>query len=313
MSGVVGRVPPRVGVCKTCLAEFRSTDDRGFCSLACYSASPEANQRLRDAVGTNLRWRRERLAAMPKSLDHKCDECGKEFSVKRLCDRRRFCCTLCYRTWYKNRFDRWIANPQTIALPQNYDEYFSGKEMMCPVAGCRWFGRNLGAHADKSHGIPVGEMKRILGCNKSTPLVTPDVSDKLSLIAHERDLPSLGVQWKPGESGVRTEGIGNRLEAREHRRKSRMIRDLSEKPAIEHTCEGCREKFTSEHTYSRYCTKRCRDRFYQTVKFKDFDLTCANCGRQFKGRGEQRRNPSACCGIQCRNERNAKLKARAVV
>lgn len=45
----------------------------------------------------------------------------------------KVCGSRCYRLFMAGRFDRWIVNPQTISLPQNYDEFLVKKELPCLI------------------------------------------------------------------------------------------------------------------------------------------------------------------------------------
>ena len=63
---------------------------------------------------------------------------------------KKFCSKDCRRLHYAERFDRWVANPETLALPQCYDEFLMQEELPCLIDGCEWKGKHLARTATRS-------------------------------------------------------------------------------------------------------------------------------------------------------------------
>ena len=78
------------------------------------------------------------------------------------------------------RFDRWIANPQTLALPQAYDEFLTGEELPCLVEGCNWRGQWLSLHMNYTHGVPADEFKRAAGFNLKSGIISGPMREALA-------------------------------------------------------------------------------------------------------------------------------------
>lgn len=189
--------------CDTCGAEFRSYRDRKFCTMACYWAS-----------------RRGRRVVEYRK-DH-CMSCGSTIEVRPGVRKRLFCDRGCTREFMAKRFDRWFANPQTIALPQGYDEFLAQPRLPCLVDGCLWEGDDLSKHMNFTHGVSKDDFKRLAGFNVRTGVIG------IALYRAMRDrrlenpisprVSALPPQHK-GQPGFRT-----RAEGREHMRKAHALR-----------------------------------------------------------------------------------------
>src|SRR5262249_15951573 len=129
-----GKLPPWVGVCQQCGQEFRAKyKGRKYCSIKCYRSSPDLMERLRvQSSKLALEAREAQGFHSAERLTKKCLQCGTEMYVRpKEFNTKRYCSKPCYRAYMADRFDRWIANPQGIALPQGYDEFLSQEELPC--------------------------------------------------------------------------------------------------------------------------------------------------------------------------------------
>lgn len=163
-------------VCEHCKKEFHRTagdlnnphSSNKFCSRRCYHESGHPNSRKGPVV--------ERVCL-------KCLQCGVEFQERRSEVARRgrkFCSVPCKRRYFSERFDRWVANPEEVPLPQNYDEFLTQEELPCLFADCEWVGRNLGIHVNHAHGISAADFKEMAGFNRGTALVSPSAHERMS-------------------------------------------------------------------------------------------------------------------------------------
>ncbi|WP_339667252.1 hypothetical protein [uncultured Marinobacter sp.] len=250
-------IPDR-GPCRRCGKPFRSRTAKQYCSMDCYISS--------DAFYTMLCANRMKLAQMPswnagkRTGEYKpCLECGEEVYNKPS-EKKKFCSSICYRQYMAKRFDRWVANPQEMALPQCFDEFMSTDELPCLVEGCDWVGQHLGGHVQLAHGILANEFKRAAGFNLSTGLVGADLHRKMVDASSgkgnlEQMLAARLLLGKPGM-------IYQSLEGREHQQKSRVV--ASEIPGPMRDCKGCGKTFRQKNHYGRtkFCTIECRKQFY---------------------------------------------------
>ena len=171
LSNLLRKPKPQHGPCPTCGCMFESRAPKRFCSMRCYLASPihpmrtlagtEASRRKRLSLPDDARYNRER---------RHCLHCDGEF-VEIPSKPKRFCSQACYRLYMAGRFDRWIASPQRIALPQAYDEFLASEELPCLVEGCESVGQHLSTHMNITHGVPAAEFKRAAGFNATTGVV----------------------------------------------------------------------------------------------------------------------------------------------
>ena len=213
------------------------------------------------------------------------------------------------------RFDRWIAAPQNIALPQGYDEFLSQNELPCLIEGCNWTGRHLGNHVNFAHGIPVEEFKRAAGFNKTTGLCTPAVSDTLANRPHLQDKEALKAAFL---ENVSTENsippvVRNyrSLEGREHRVKAISLLSCGPPKEVELVCIACGSEFHPGPltVNAKYCSIECRNKWYKENRKRAW-LTCFGCGKDFEGSRQQElgfeRGRPVFCGMKCRGRHNIK-------
>lgn len=255
---------PNRGPCKTCGKEFFSRGLKKFCSLACYTTSDQfklqsernreknASQETRDKIAAALRTG-EKVA---------CLECQAEIYQKKSRP-RKYCSNSCYRSYMAKRFDRWVANPEGLSLPQCYDEFLSKPTLTCMIDGCGWSGHFLALHMNTAHGVPKNEFKRAAGFNLGTGVISKHMSDILCARAPNIDqLPLL----KQGELLGGPKLTYRSTEGKEHRAKARSI--ATETAGPERLCDGCGVKFTQSTICGRakYCTPTCRDDHYAKKK-----------------------------------------------
>lgn len=241
-----------------------------------------------------------------------CKGCQVEYPRSR---KAAFCSRQCQRRYFAERFDRWIANPEFVALPQNFDEFLARVILTCPIAGCEWEGESLGTHVNYEHGVTARNFKKLCGFNLKTGLIGQNLSE--SMAAKAKRLLAEGV-WT---AGVPAGSIATKpesyvsLEAKEHARKTR-----AELPAFREVylnCKSCGVEVQQPYLGQRlYCSTACRSKFYGRKAIAD--LRCAYCGGQFTGsRAQARRSQKAlpvCCSEGCRNRLNvtAALAARGI-
>ncbi len=158
------------------------------------------------------------------------------------------------------RFDRWIANPQTMALPQCYDEFMTVDELPCLIEGCGWVGRHLGTHVQLAHGILADDFKRAAGFNLSTGLVGAELHKLLVEINtgkgdRERVIAAGEISNRHGLRGYYSS------EASEHHAKARALAGNGP----QRTCRGCGAIFQQSTPFglAKYCTIECRERTYK--------------------------------------------------
>ena len=227
------------GPCPTCERMFQSRVVKTYCSLTCYLSSPQL---------------RERLAARNKLLKEGretrvCPECAATFTVKPS-NRKRFCSKTHYRSYMAERFDRWIANPCMIALPQAFDEFLNQQELTCLVEGCAWRGAQLSSHMNFAHGVSVDEFKKMAGFNLTTGVISRPLREQFEA----RPYAGIGAPT-PKHTGPSSDPYRS-LESREHFRKAKALRDGV---TVAKVCDGCRQSYHGQ-PHSRYCSVPCRSR-----------------------------------------------------
>jgi hypothetical protein len=133
-----------------------------------------------------------------------CLECGIEFPRKQSDwdNGMRFHNKLCRRAYQAKRFDRWIASPETMPLPQNYDEFLVQGVLSCLVEGCRWFGHNLSTHMNLTHGLDAVNFKVQAGFNLRTGVVSAPMSERMSSSKRAADQRRKANGDPPWQSGV---------------------------------------------------------------------------------------------------------------
>lgn len=273
-----GRKPRKgvlAGPCQTCGQMFESRTDKMFCSMGCYTQSRQFQEMLQQNRARAAETQAERSKKLRKGQNVPCLECGAEFYQKPACKGhppRKFCCKTCYRSYMAKRFDRWVANPQSMALPQCYDEFLDSEELECLVDGCDWVGKHLSAHMNLAHGVTAKEFKRAAGFNISTGVVSRPVSEAMrerALVGvadakydQDRDFALLLAHKALADDMVRYRS----LESREHARKAAAIMG----PGPQRSCKGCGKLFQQKTTSGRalYCSPRCRDSAYADQRRK---------------------------------------------
>jgi len=262
---------PMRGPCPTCGKPFQSRTAKIFCSQACYMGSEQFKAHIRAAQTKTLQPEIRAKLHASRSANHteefQCKECGKpgrrKLSEGKRNKRRQFCCKPCYREYMAKRFDRWVANPETLALPQNYDEFLTQAELPCLVEGCGWHGRWLTLHMNQAHGVPAEEFKRAAGFNLSTGVITTEMARSLQARPSNGRPELLDAARIASAVAVRENPVRYRsLEAVEHARKARAL--LCEEVGPERECRGCGVSFRQRHVFGRavYCTVDCRQQHY---------------------------------------------------
>lgn len=267
MEGKKPRKGVLAGPCRTCGQMFESRIDKMFCSLDCYTKS----EQFKNMVAENLKKagsresieRRAQAAKLGKDVP--CLECGADFYQKRPIKgkpARKFCSTSCYRTYLAKRFDRWVANPEGMALPQCYDEFLDREELACVVDGCNWTGNHLTMHMNQAHGVMADDFKRAAGFNLSTGVI----SKPLAKAYREREI--VGVAACPNDAALELAhaALANNpiryksLEGKEHAKKARSLMGVGP----ERTCHRCGKEFQQQSPMGKrlYCSIECRSRSY---------------------------------------------------
>jgi len=319
------------GPCPTCGERFESRySGKKFCSLKCYHGSGQfkAHSRaaIRKATEASVRRAAERRKEKPtqkvaeklgRTL-YKCLECGVEWLGKRS-NKRKFCSLDHYRAYMAKRFDRWIASPQKIALPQAYDEFLLQDELPCLVDGCDWVGQLLSNHMNFAHGVPADEFKRAAGFNLKTGVVGREVHLKMC------ERPHILLAFRDPQSRYNQER-GHRaplkhycsLEGREHGAKGRILCEATVDPPSR-ICRSCGVEFKQSSPYglTKYCSMRCRSHFYMRDKDARSTGECGICGTSFEMSLSQRKSSekgnAVFCSLPCRQTHNGRFRRKSKV
>lgn len=297
-------------VCQNCGQSFESRySHKKFCTLSCYHTSPQFQAMLKANVVKGVIALRGRPPQY-ETLD--CLHCGKTVPTKPSRSSKRsvhkYCSHKCYREYMAGRFDRHIASPESLALPQNYDEFLTGAELRCLVEGCNWSGIQLSSHMNFTHGIKKDEFKRLAGFNASTGVVTADYSERLSEAKKEQGCGAdhmSKIRAMIRNPTPPSHGGRYRLEGKEHARKARM---LVEKPITEFQCLGCGKLSRSVEWIQKYCSVKCRDDYYARRNAeKQYPFKCEVCKQDFAGNIYQKRRDDqdlpVVCSFRCRQRR----------
>jgi len=257
---------PERGPCPTCGQKFSSRTNKYFCSLKCYAKSDRFQAMLRENRQSQLENpdRKVRLnvhqrKAFGPPSPRQCPECGNKFLPlleNNRESRRKFCSKTCWRAYFAKRFDRWIANPETMTLPQCYDEFLNQLELHCLVQGCEWSGKNLSAHMNWCHGVRAKDFKRAAGFNYSTGVISKDLYAMFSQRALNYTFPS-GCDWSKPPSPIRRYFSA---EGKEHGTKTRALSGNGP----QRQCSQCGQVYPQKTIFGRslYCSKKCRDLAY---------------------------------------------------
>lgn len=280
------------GPCPTCGTSFLSrTKNKIYCCFDCYIQSDQ----FAATKAKNL------LAINPQG-PRVCAGCGAEYSRSR---KAKYCSSLCRRKYFAERFDRWIANPEAVALPQNFDEFLARTVLTCPVSGCEWEGEFLGAHVNFAHGITAREFKKLCGFNVTTGLVGQELSARFSRNTQLLIKEGIIIGGAPPGFGYLKRDPHVSLEAKEHARKG-----IADRPALKDVFLLCRECGINVQQptcgQKLYCSIPCRSRYY--AKQNLLEAACAYCGAKFTGSRDQslrhKRGLPVCCSQNCRNRLN---------
>ena len=267
------------GPCPTCGKMFKSRTKKTFCTMRCYTSSPQFASLQKKLQASNAKKKAERMAGQKPCLN-----CG-EVELKK---NHLFCSKTCRREFFAARFDRWVANPEQIALPQCYDEFLDSDELPCLIDGCDWRGKFLSAHCNYAHGITAEKLKELAGFNRTTGLISKDLSQALSEIRKRQQAEGLiGAGFVPGFPGMKAPpSKPRRLEGNEHAAKARalMVAEGTNRPPRQ--CRQCGVDVT-QPTLGRkeYCTTRCRSAYYKAIH--SAELLCGYCGVTFMGSPNQ--------------------------
>lgn len=302
---------PFTGTCANCGKLFGSHKPKKYCSIECYSKSRDLAAELArnpPKVGSALAIKLTGMPPKPK-VEYECLNCGLRW-FGRPSRPRRFCCHPCYRKYMAQRFDRWIANPQNIALPQSFDEFMTQDKLPCLIEGCGWEGRSLGRHVSYAHGIPAAEFKRAAGFNLRTGLVTQDLFEVFSRIGTgNAHLDGSGLlKGHPKRDPLVREYRS--LESREHMQKSLLLAHGTSE-LVPRVCRNCGKEYQAtaiSATTARYCSIECRTKhliFRRTLRL--YTVTCVQCHAEFQGSRYQflrynRNRGGVLCSDECRSK-----------
>ena len=205
------------------------------------------------------------------------------------------------------RFDRYIASPESLALPQNYDEFLTGDELHCLIEGCGWSGLQLSSHMNMAHGIPKDKFKEMAGFNVTTGVVTADYSERMSQakLAQGWGADHMARLRALVKNRVNPPSGPPRLEGKEHHRKARALMEI---PPTPFTCAGCGKECVERKWIQKYCSVDCRDKHYvQLNTKKQFTVRCEVCKNEFPGDKNQKRRAGrgqvVVCSFTCRQRR----------
>ena len=264
---------PRKGVlsgpCKTCGNMFESKIDKMYCSMDCYINSEQFREMQSQYWAPSDEMKANISAKLKKGEDVPCLECGTEFYQKPPSTgrpARKFCSTTCYRAHLAKRFDRWVANPEGMALPQCYDEFLDREELSCVVGCCDWKGTHLTLHMNQAHGVRAREFKRAAGFNLSTGVIAKPLAQalrerRLVGVADRMDDASRAAALALSQEAIAANQINYRsLEGKEHSKKARAM--LGHGPL--RACTGCGNVFQQSTPMGKtlYCSRECRDNAY---------------------------------------------------
>ena len=299
---------PLSGPCPTCGDMFKSrgTAKKTFCTMKCYVASAGFKKMAAENCLNNAA---KAMGNPPEGytpLYKTCIECGTEYKSKPS-RTSKYCNSMCYRKYMTKRFDRWIASPQKIALPQAFDEFLTADILHCLVDGCDWKGHHLSMHMNQTHGVIAKNFKKLAGFNLGSGIVSAPLHEAYC----ERDHVGIATdnsrfpQFTTGMQQKKTQYRS--LEGKEHRAKTNALKnDTEEKPL--RVCTGCRVEFRQSSHFGRklFHSIECRNAYYRTHKKpvpRKNKLSCVACGSGFFGTNEQQKNANngigVCCSYRC--------------
>lgn len=313
-STVKGKSGPVRGPCKRCGCLFRSASpSKVFCSMGCYLGSDEFQTMVRE----NAKRINETKRAAAGSADPTkatvvvvCQHCGGERELPFSRRSQRFCNKRCRRGFYAARFDRWIANPESIALPQNYDEFLDRDELPCVIEGCGWVGPHLSQHCNHVHGVNAAQLKEMLGFNKGTGLCGRAFS---AFLAGRPNQDMIKEFRHTGPIPQRPHDL--RAEGRERARKASSLMANSIDPSKPpKPCRHCGKPVPQMVMgVAYYCDVACRDAVYRgrnraKQNERKHPMACAACGVAFLGTDGQKAKLDAGQPVNCRKGCHAKKR-----
>lgn len=261
-------------ICQHCNKDFFSKTSKQFCNIECYTSSNKMKEHIKkisekstgfeymSLESKNFLAEKNRERAKLAWITINCLDCGNEIN-KIKSKKKKFCNIGCYRTYMAKRFDRFIANPQGMALPQCYDEFLDKTKLSCPFDECNWEGKHLSLHVNQTHGVTALDFKRAMGFNLSTGVISKDLASDL----RNRDIVGVAANWSDKylkEAWKNSSKIVRyvSLEAREHQKKSRIV--LGENAGGLRTCVSCGDEFVQSSIFGKtlYCSRRCRANYY---------------------------------------------------
>lgn len=249
------------GPCMKCGEMFESRTDKKYCSMDCYTTSDQFREMQSKYWAPSDEVKAKISASLRTGEEVRCLECGEGFYKKRSTN-KKFCSQTCYRSYLAKRFDRWVANPEGMALPQCYDEFLDREELACVVDGCNWKGKHLTLHMNQAHGVRSDEFKRATGFNLSTGVIARPLAEAYSARA------VVGAAAEPNEYALELayEAAAKNpiryrsLEGVEHSKKARAMLG----PGPVRKCKGCGVEFRqlTPMGLKLYCTPDCRSKDY---------------------------------------------------
>jgi hypothetical protein len=306
---VPGGARRTTGICKSCGEYFESAHgNKHYCTIDCMLKDPAVINRVKKQQKGAVLARLKKLGVTDGSKPYhgvvkiNCAHCGEEKKIKRSTrGKRNFCNSTCYRLFMAERFDRWIASPQRIALPQNYDEFLTQEVLPCLIEGCTWEGMGLTAHVNFEHGIQADEFKKMVGFNLKTGGVSPELAEILRGRAIDRDWGT-GLKPNPGHKSYPA-GRYRSLEGREHSRKaSALLKNALSGKSL--PCRTCMKSVPQGYFGQKlYCSTKCRSAYY-LKKNRCHEVVCFHCGAEFIGSRDQKKrfdkNGQVFCSFRCR-------------
>jgi hypothetical protein len=298
-----------------CKITFRSKYPKKFCGMRCYTTSREFIERVKSQARAASAARILKLTGHPPQpkVEVTCLNCGNKWIANASKKNSKYCNQRCYRQYMAGRFDRWIASPQSLALPQAYDEFMSQNELPCLIDGCGWVGLHLSCHVNFAHGIPADQFKRAAGFNLKTGLVAPSLAQTLSERPHIHEATfGAGSMFDCNRPNQLVRGYRS-LEGSEHHAKARAILHATIEMPVR-VCRACGAEFKLSPCGwgGLYCSIKCRNRYYlQNRKSIRFWMRCGLCGNNFQGSIDQYKRAEAAqvvfCSTHCRQVNNGRI------
>lgn len=234
--------------------------------MVCYSNSEQFKQMRKDNLKKAGRPEsvKKRALALKNGTYAPCLDCGEPVYSKPSRP-KKYCSKICYRSYMAKRFDRWIANPESMSLPQCYDEFLDRETLTCVVDGCDWEGIHLTIHMNECHGIRADEFKRAAGFNLSTGVIAKPLAELFRDRALQGValLPTNGALELAHEAQLNNPIYYKSLESKEHAAKGRLLTG----PGPLRVCRGCGEKFQQRTVFGRakYHSIECRTKHYAVI------------------------------------------------